>query len=166
MESPVVDEKRKESEMSRTMTKRIVWTIAALAALSFVAAMLLHKHDEPKIIGNVSSTDVTAISRSVRKSFRDIRMNDMTTAFKYRDYGRVMACLQFLFRYKVSYIEAVSTNVVAVWIGIGTNEPRTRIPFLKTNGAWEVTSLRLLPPRRGTSSPTNIAPVYQGTVVR
>jgi hypothetical protein len=70
--------------MSRIKTKRILWTIAVLVVLSFAAGLVLHKHVEPKIIGNFSPADISAISKATLKAERGLIKVGMRWHLKHR----------------------------------------------------------------------------------
>lgn len=137
--------------MSRIRIKRIVWGIAVLIALSFVAAMVLHKHEEPKIIGNLSKEDVLETSRLALNFMRDQMKIHMRYDLKNKEFKAFAETLTLYPRVKVLSVERIGVVAVRVGIGLETNDERATLYEDKIGGAW---TLQFGPH-------TNIAPVSQ-----
>src|ERR1700752_1769608 len=111
--------------MSRIKTKRIVGTIAVLLVLSFVAVMVLHKHDEPKIIGDLSKEDVSEVSRVARKFEKGLMRGQLSADLQNRDGLLFIRHLIDYTQVRVHSIEAETNGAVHVTAGEGTNAEST-----------------------------------------
>lgn len=126
--------------MSRIKAKRILCTIAFLVALSFVAAMVLHSHGEPKIIGKFSPEDVSAIAELVLKSERESIKDHMRFNLRYMRIRAFFGDIKDYTYTKVLSIEDEGTEQAMVRIGTSTNEFGA-YAVLKTEGVWRATPL-------------------------
>lgn len=124
--------------MSRIKTKRILWTIAVLLALSFLGAMVLHKHEEPQIIGKISPEDISAISKITLKFRRDQVKERMGRALQDMDILQLIMETADFARLRVLSIKAESGDQFEVSVGTGTNGITLKYFVIKEGSGWKV----------------------------
>jgi hypothetical protein len=148
--------------MSHIKTKRVLWTIAVLLALMFVAALLWHKHDEPKIIGKLSLKDVSEISKAVS----GLERLDVEFYLEHGDIRELIHSADNYVRNKIISIEVLTNGQVLITIGTGTNKNSDEWYLVKEEDRWV-----LAPPARLQIVPIKFnlatnAPVSQSDVGR
>ena len=128
--------------------------MAILLALAFVAAMVLHKHEEPIIIGDLSKEDVSQISRVALRQIR-VRLRDaFRIDVRARDVKGLVTDIQYYPSITVTNIEKLPTGVVSVKMRFKSGEISAWCYVKKTDGEWKVGV-------DGIDIPTNAVPVSQ-----
>jgi hypothetical protein len=150
--------------MSRTKTKRIVWTLAVLLALSFVAAIVLHGHDGPKIIGNLSEEDVSEISRRTLRFQRRLLRERMRWNAKTREIRSLVKDIKNYASIKVVSIEAPLGGEGRVTLGAGTNVNFSGYRLVKKDNSWKISPYFFSDDAFHLVLITNTAPVSQSSV--
>lgn len=151
--------------MRRLKTKRVLWTIAIFVALSLIAVLLLHRPEQPKIIGKLSPGDVSDITESFRsgihRTVKALLINDL------KSFSLLSLKRHYLYfgRLKVTSIEVVQSDIVLVSVGTGTNGSLSALAHRTKSGAWSFTKFDAIAPPRPSNQATNTAPVSQHGVV-
>ncbi len=124
--------------MTRPKTKRIVWTLAVLLALSFVAVMVFHKHEEPIIIGNLSKEDAAKISRL---ALHQVRFANRRSLIYYLHTGEIKKVITHSRSYlsaKVLRLERLPNGLVSVTMKIKPDLENVDLLAGKEDGEWRI----------------------------
>jgi hypothetical protein len=130
--------------MSRIKTKRILWTIAVLVVLSFVLAIVLHKPDKPKITGNFSPADISAISKATLKSDRNSLKQGMRWHLKHK---KIMSLIRDVTDYafsKVSSIEAQPGGTIHVMVRPKSGRGWSGYYLSNKESKWKIVGLDMI----------------------
>lgn len=121
--------------MKRLKTKRVLWTIAGLIAIGVIAALLLHKPEQPKIIGKLSKEDVSEISKVALNPERDALKEEARILLHQRKIGYAMLKMKRYIFVRVFSIQLIDSHRVRVAIGTGTNQ-EPYIELRKVGDRW------------------------------
>lgn len=128
----------KDIRGNKSNNKKRIGIALLLLVLAAVAAIVLHKRDEPEVIGKLSKNDVAEISKVLMKSERKATKWLASRDLRKGDFGKAITEMRNYAAIKISSLELDDSGEVIVAVKFRNTEETTRYIFVKAKGLWRL----------------------------